>query len=68
MNIDDLLHRLANPSSEPLDNHQTMIHAARLIVLMQDRIGYLSDVNVELKDKIERLALDLGLKDQGYIK
>lgn len=68
MNIDDLLHRLANPSSDPLENHQTMTHAARLIVLMQDRIGYLSDVNVELQDKIERLSLDLGLKDQGYIK
>jgi len=68
VNIDDLLHQLANPSQEPSDNHQTMIHAARLIMLMKDRIAYLSDTNVELQDKIDRLSLDLGLKDRGYIK
>lgn len=68
MNIGDLLQQLASPSQDPQENSITMMHAYRLIKLMQDRISYLSDMNVELQDKIDRLSLDLGLKDQGYIK
>lgn len=68
MDINDLLHKLANPSKEPLENQETMVHAARLILLMQDRINYLCDVKERLEDQVSRLSLDLGLKDQGYIK
>lgn len=68
MNINDLLHRLANPSQNPEENHDAMSHAAKLIMLMQDRINYLCDVKDELQDRVDRLSLDLGLKDQGYIK
>lgn len=68
MNIDELLFNLHNPSVDQFENHNTMMHAANLIKLMQDRIHYLSDSNVELRDKVERLAMDLGLKDQGYVK
>lgn len=68
MNINDLLHRLANPSQDPEEIRDTMAHAARLILLMQDRINYLCDMKDDLQDKVDRLSLDLGLKDQGYIK
>lgn len=68
MNIDDLLHRLVNPSTDPAENHDAMMHAARLIQLMQSRINYLCDMKDELQDKVDRLSLDLGLKDQGYTK
>lgn len=67
MNISDLLHRLANPSSDPDEVRDTMTHAARLILLMQDRINYLCDTNEKLQDRVDRLILDVGLKDQGYI-
>jgi hypothetical protein len=45
-----------------------MLHAASLIKLMQDRIAYLSDNNLALQDKVDRLSLDLGLKDMGLDK
>jgi hypothetical protein len=68
MDIKHLINRLTNPSEDPADNHDAMAHAAKLIELMQDRIHYLADTNIDLREKNDRLSLDLGLKDQGYIK
>lgn len=68
MDINDLLFKLTNPSRDENENHAAMAHAARLINLMRDRIAYISDTNVDLQNKVDALSLDLGLKDQGYIK
>jgi hypothetical protein len=68
MDIADLIFNLQNPSTDVHENHDTMLHAASLIKLMQDRIAYLSDNNLALQDKVDRLSLDLGLKDMGLDK
>jgi hypothetical protein len=38
------------------------------IVRLEEKIAGLNDYIHKLKDQNERLALDLGLKDQGYIQ
>lgn len=68
MDIADLIFDLQNPSTEAHENHNIMLHAANLIKLMQDRIAHLSDTNLALQDRVDRLSLDLGLKDMGLGK
>lgn len=61
-----LLERLAAPIFDEEEASNTMRDAGMEIVRLQRRIDELTEYNHQLKDQIERLALDLGLKD--YVK
>ena len=64
----DLLQKLANPVYDTDEAEQLMKQAGLEIVRLEDRIAYLNDCINKLRDENDRLALDLGLKDQGYIQ
>ena len=68
MDINDLVDRLINPSQDPDEMREAMAHAARLILLMQNRIKYLCDIKDELQDEVDRLSFDLGIKERGYVR
>lgn len=65
MNI-RLLERLAAPLFDEEEAWQTMREAGLEIVRLERRIDELTHYNHQLKDQVERLALDLGMKD--YLK
>jgi predicted nuclease with TOPRIM domain len=64
----DLLQKLANPVYDTDEAEQLMKQAGIEIVRLEEKIAGLNDYIHKLKDQNERLALDLGLKDQGYIQ
>ncbi len=64
----DLLQKLANPVYDTDEAEQLMKQAGLEIVRLEEKIAGLNDYIHKLKDQNERLALDLGLKDQGYIQ
>lgn len=64
----DLLQRLANPIYEIEEAQELMRQAGLEIIRMQEVIQGLNDYIHKLKDQNDRLCLDLGLKDQGYIQ
>ena len=65
---EELLQKLANPVYE-LDEAQKLMQEAGVeIVRLHEKIQGLNGYIHKLKDENEKLALDLGLKDQGYIK
>ena len=63
-----LLQKLANPVYDTDEAEQLMKQAGLEIVRLEEKIAGLNDYIHKLKDQNERLALDLGLKDQGYIQ
>lgn len=65
MNI-RLLERLAAPLFDEEEAWKTMREAGLEIVRLEKRIDELIHYNHQLKDQVERLSLDLGLKD--YLK
>jgi hypothetical protein len=64
----DLLQKLANPVYDTDEAEQLMKQAGLEIVRLEEKIAGLNEYIHKLKDQNERLALDLGLKDQGYIQ
>lgn len=64
----DLLQKLANPVYDTDEAEQLMKQAGLEIVRLEEKIAGLNDYIHKLKDQNERLALDLGLKDQGYVQ
>ena len=64
----DLLQKLANPVYDTDEAEQLMKQAGIEIVRLEEKTAGLNDYIHKLKDQNERLALDLGLKDQGYIQ
>ena len=64
----DLLQKLANPVYDTDEAEQLMKQAGIEIVRLEEKIAGLNDYIHKLKDQNERLALDLGLKNQGYIQ
>ena len=64
----DLLQKLANPVYELAEAEELMKQAGIEIIRLEEKIAGLNDYIHKLKDQNERLVLDLGLKDQGYIQ
>lgn len=65
---EDLIQRLANPVYD-LDEAQEIMRVAGLeIIRLHERLTYLNDCIVKLRDENDRLSLDLGLKERGYIQ
>jgi len=63
---EELVQRLANPVYD-LDEAQELMRIAGLeIIRLYERITYLNDCIVKLRDENDRLSLDLGLKERGY--
>lgn len=58
-----LLERLASPVFDEEEAWRTMRDAGVEIVRLEKRIDELTQYNHQLKDQVERLALDLGLKE-----
>ena len=59
----DLLQRLANPIYD-LETAQELMRVAGLeIVRLEERITYLNNCIHKLRDENDRLALDLGIKN-----
>lgn len=63
----DLLQKLVNPVYELEEAQALMKQAGAEIVRLNEFITGLHEYVHKLKDENERLALDLGLKDQGYL-
>lgn len=65
---EELVQRLANPVYD-LDEAQELMRIAGLeIIRLNQRMTYLNDCIVKLRDENDRLSLDLGLKERGYIQ
>ena len=64
----DLLQRLANPIYDTEEAQELMRIAGLEIVRLEERIAYLNECIHKLRDENDRLALDLGLRDQGFLK
>jgi len=63
----DLLQRLANPVYD-VEEAQELMHLAGLeIVRLSERIAYLNDCIYKLRDENDRLALDLGIRDNPQL-
>ena len=59
----DLLNALANPSFDIDEAEQIMHRAGQELMRLERRVQELTDYNHRLKEEVERLSLDLGLKD-----
>ena len=64
----DLLQKLANPVYDTDEAQQLMKQAGLEIVRLHEQISSMQTYINKLKDRNDRLCLDLGLKDQGYIQ
>lgn len=65
---EELVQRLANPIYD-LDEAQELMRIAGLeIIRLNQRMTYLNDCIVKLRDENDKLSLDLGLKERGYIQ
>lgn len=62
----NILEKLSAPVFDLEEAWRTMREAGQELVIMQRRIDELTEYNRRLKDHVERLSLDLGLKD--YLK
>ena len=59
----DLLQRLANPIYDTEEAQELMRVAGLEIVRLEGRITYLNECIHKLRDENDRLALDLGIKN-----
>lgn len=64
----DLLQKLANPVYEIDEAQELMRQAGVEIVRLNESIRGLNEHIHKLKDENDKLALDLGLRDHGFIK
>jgi len=65
---EELIQRLANPVYD-VEEAQELMHLAGLeIVRLNQRLVYLNECVVKLRDENDKLSLDLGLKERGYIQ
>jgi len=65
---EELIQRLANPVYD-VEEAQELMHLAGLeIVRLNQRLVYLNECIVKLRDENDKLSLDLGLKERGYIQ
>jgi len=63
---EELIQRLANPVYD-VEEAQELMHLAGLeIVRLNQRLVYLNECIVKLRDENDKLSLDLGLKERGY--
>lgn len=60
---DRLLDSLANPVFDLEEAGERLRMAGHEIMRLEERVQYLKAQNMQLRDHIERLALDLGLKE-----
>lgn len=63
-----LLNALSNPSFDLEEAEKIMHTAGQEIVRLEQRIKDLSEQNRILRAEIEKLSLDLGIKEYGYFK
>lgn len=63
-----LLDALANPSFDLEEAERNMHLAGQEIVRLERRVAELSDCNRRLQIELEKLSLDLGVREQGYFK
>ena len=64
----DLLQKLANPVYEVEEAQELMKQAGLEIVRLHEHIAGMQEYINKLKDQNDRLCLDLGLRDQGYVQ
>jgi len=63
---EELIQRLANPVYD-VEEAQELMHLAGLeIIRLNQRLVYLNECIVKLRDENDKLSLDLGLKERGY--
>jgi uncharacterized small protein (DUF1192 family) len=58
-----LLSKLSSPVFESDEAQKIMHEAGQEIVRLQKRVDELTEYNHHLQDQVERLSLDLGLKN-----
>lgn len=63
-----LLNALSNPSFDLEEAEKIMHVAGQEIVRLEQRIKDLTEQNRRLRAEIEKLSLDLGIRDYGYFK
>jgi len=63
---EELVQRLANPVYD-VEEAQELMHLAGLeIVRLNQRLVYLNECILKLRDENDKLSLDLGLRERGY--
>ena len=63
---EELIQRLANPVYD-VEEAQELMHLAGLeIIRLNQRLIYLNECILKLRDENDKLSLDLGLKQRGY--
>jgi hypothetical protein len=63
----ELIQRLANPVYDIEEAQELMRIAGLEIIRLAERITYLNDCIHKLRDENDRLALDLGIKDNPQL-
>jgi predicted nuclease with TOPRIM domain len=63
----ELIQRLANPVYDVEEAQELMRIAGLEIVRLSERIAYLNDCIYKLRDENDRLALDLGIRDNPQL-
>jgi len=64
----ELIQRLANPVYEIEEAQELMRLAGLEIVRLNERLTYLNECIHKLRDENDRLALDLGIKDNPQLR
>lgn len=62
----DLLEALSNPAFDLEEAEKIMNRAGQEIIRLERRIFELTSYNHQLKSEVEKLSLDLGIKEHGY--
>jgi hypothetical protein len=63
---EELVQRLANPVYD-VEEAQELMHLAGLeIIRLNQRLVYLNECILKLRDENDKLSLDLGLRERGY--
>jgi hypothetical protein len=63
---EELVQRLANPVYDVEEAQELMYLAGLEIVRLNQRLVYLNECIVKLRDENDKLSLDLGLRERGY--
>jgi hypothetical protein len=62
----DLLQKLLNPTFDPEDAQELMRQAAVKIRQQEIALEHLQEQNTKLRNQVEALILDLGIKEGHY--